>query len=405
MTDQRIRPAGALTLILALTACEAGSADYSGPEVRDSAGVEIVENSGPRWPDGGGWRLGESPTLDIGVVEGDDAYQFFRVAGALELGDGRIVVANSGTSELRFFDASGSFLSSSGRKGSGPGEFQDILWIERSAADSLIVYDYRLRRISVFDSLGRFVRAFNLHFIDRIGGFPTSVAPFPDGSMLVALERFFVGETQPGLRRDTTLYVRCDMEGALLDTLGLYPGAESYSIQEGDGWLGGGVPFGHASQATVDGPGYYYGGSDSYEIGYYAIDGTLQRLIRLNQRNLAVTPEDIELYTQRSLARARDERRRQIRQRMYARMPWPDVMPAYDEFITDGEGNLWVAEYRRPGDDQPRWTVFAPDGTMLGVVETPPRFRVFQIGSDFVLGRWWDELDVEHVRIYELLKE
>ncbi len=42
---------------------------------------------------------------------------------------------------------------------------------------------------------------------------------------------------------------------------------------------------------------------------------------------------------------------------------------------------------------------------MLGVVETPPRFQISQIGSDFMLGRWRDELGVEHVRMYELLKE
>ncbi len=328
-----------------------------------------------------------------------------RVAGALKLDDGRILVANAGTGELRFFDASGTLLSSTGRKGSGPGEFQDILWIERLAADSVLVYDYRLRRISLFDSLGRFVRSFDLHFIDQIGGFPTLVAPFTDGSLLVALEQFFVGETQPGLRRGTTLYVHCDREGALLDTLGLYPGVESYSIQEGDSWLSGGVPFGHVSQATVHGAGYYFGDSESYEIGHYGSDGTLRRSIRLTRTSLEVTPEDIELYTQQSLARARDERRRQIRERMFASMPWPEVMPAYDEFITDAEGNLWVAEYRRPGDEQPRWTVFDPNGSMLGVVETPRRFRVFQIGSDFILGRWWDEFDVEHVRMYALLKE
>lgn len=405
MPDRTIRPAIALILALAPAACDTGSAGYSGPEVRDSAGVEIVENSGPRWSDGAGWRLAESPKLDIGVVEGDEMYQLFQVTGALELSDGRIVVANGGTAELRFYDASGNFLSSTGRKGSGPGEFQDIAWIERLAADSIMAYDFRLRRISVFDSLGRFVRVSDLHFIDQIGGFPTLVAPFADGSLLVALEQFFVGETQPGLRRDTTLYVRCDMGGALLDTLGRYPGATSFSIQEGDGWLGGGVPFGRVSQATVYGAGYYYGPSDSYEIRRYAIDGTLQRLVRLNRSSMEVTSEDIELFTQRSLARARDERRRQIRQRMYARMPWPDVMPAYDEFRTDAEDNLWVAEYLRPGDEQPRWTVFDPSGTMLGVVETPTGFRISDIGPDFMLGRWRDELGVEHVRMYELLKE
>jgi sugar lactone lactonase YvrE len=70
----------------------------------------------------------------------------------------------------------------------------------------------------------------------------------------------------------------------------------------------------------------------------------------------------------------------------------------------DAEGNLWVADYRRPGDDQPRWTVFDPTGAMLGVVETPERFSIHQIGSDFVLGSWADDMDVEHVRLYRLIK-
>ncbi len=80
-------------------------------------------------------------------------------------------------------------------------------------------------------------------------------------------------------------------------------------------------------------------------------------------------------------------------------------MPAYRSLVVDTEGNLWVEEYRRPGDDQPRWTVFNLDGEMLGLVETPPRFSIYQIGSDFVLGRWHDDLDVEHVQLYELLKD
>ena len=51
-----------------------------------------------------------------------------------------------------------------------------------------------------------------------------------------------------------------------------------------------------------------------------------------------------------------------------------------------------------------RWTVFDSQGVMLGVVQTPPAFLVYQIGADFVLGSWSDELDVEHVRLYELIK-
>ena len=48
--------------------------------------------------------------------------------------------------------------------------------------------------------------------------------------------------------------------------------------------------------------------------------------------------------------------------------------------------------------------MFDPAGAMLGVVETPARFTVDEIGPEFILGRWTDELDVEHVQVYELIK-
>ena len=50
------------------------------------------------------------------------------------------------------------------------------------------------------------------------------------------------------------------------------------------------------------------------------------------------------------------------------------------------------------------WTVFDPAGRMLGELSTPPRFQVIQIGDDYVLGVWKDDLDVEHVRLYALAK-
>ena len=48
--------------------------------------------------------------------------------------------------------------------------------------------------------------------------------------------------------------------------------------------------------------------------------------------------------------------------------------------------------------------MFDSEGLYLGVVETPPRFRIYEIGSDYLLGGWKDDLDVDHVRMYELVK-
>ncbi len=59
--------------------------------IADSAGITIVTNTAPASTAGNAWRVADRPTIDIGVVSGDAAYEFFRPLGAVRLSDGRIV--------------------------------------------------------------------------------------------------------------------------------------------------------------------------------------------------------------------------------------------------------------------------------------------------------------------------
>lgn len=77
----------------------------------------------------------------------------------------------------------------------------------------------------------------------------------------------------------------------------------------------------------------------------------------------------------------------------------------FDALVTDDIGLLWVREHEAPGAEGPRhWIVFDADGRLLGTVQMPRRFEVFQIGPDFVLGGARDDLDIEHIRLYELVR-
>ena len=89
-----------LSVLLSVAVFACGSSDdrTSGFEARDSSGIRITVNSDYQWPEGERWRLSDQPQLDIGRLEGEDHYQFFRIINAVTLGDGRIVVANSGVS-------------------------------------------------------------------------------------------------------------------------------------------------------------------------------------------------------------------------------------------------------------------------------------------------------------------
>jgi hypothetical protein len=406
-TVERLPPPSVLGFLLLLPALLSGcgsEVSQGGFTVRDSAGISIAENKASRWEEGEGWMVGPDPTLDIGVMDGDPEYQFFQIAGSVRMPDGRLAVANSGSGEIRFYDAGGTFLRSSGQKGDGPGEFQDIFFLRKSRGDSLLAYDWDNRRMSVMDTEGRFARSFELTVLTTSGGFPIVSSPYPDGSLLLGADMFLAsGEATVGTRRDSAMYYHLGPEGQVINTLGAYPGGESYQTANGDNWVGGGLVFGRTGYAAASGEGFYYGSSDRYEIEYRNRGGDLLRIIRLDQENMEVTQADIDGFIADRMERARPERR-PIYEIMFRDMPFPSQMPAYGEFIVDEAGNLWVGEYRRPGDDQPRWKIFDPRGVYLGVVETPPGLRIYEIGMDYVLGRWSGDLEVEHIRMYALQK-
>ncbi len=177
-----------LVLIAVMVGC-----DRSGPSeafvVRDSAGIRIVENVAPAWAAETTWRLGTEPLVSLGGGA-TDREQLFRVVDALRLSDDRLVVANSGTHELRFYARDGTFLSASGGQGGGPGEFERLLSLRRYLADTLAAYDSRHRRVSLFDDRGTFSRTLLLRDAGLIGG-PRVQAVLDDGSFVIQMETGF----------------------------------------------------------------------------------------------------------------------------------------------------------------------------------------------------------------------
>lgn len=80
----------------------------------------------------------------------------------------------------------------------------------------------------------------------------------------------------------------------------------------------------------------------------------------------------------------------------------PDTKAAYGPVLVDRRGSFWVGSYALPQQQPASWAVFSRDGERLGEVATPERFQPVDIGDDYVLGLFRDELDVEYVRLYTL---
>jgi hypothetical protein len=374
--------------------------------VSDSAGITVAENRGEVPSDGGGWSISPEPSFQIGAVDGDEAYLLFRVWGATRLSDGRIAVVNNRAPDLRIFSPTGEHLHTFGSRGEGPGEFDSPVLAGTMPGDTLVVVDRMRRRINLFHPEEGFIRVAT--GAPEIEGSFLLVGMFSSGSIVVQ-RTVFGGENVDGYSRRPIGYRAVATDGTLESYLGEYPGAEMMIAsqampQGGTTMLSIRTPFGKSAIAAVKGDRFYFGSQDAYEIRVHDQNGSLLRLIRRDKVPTPVTDAHVAAVMEEMADDAEsDDQTRQFR-RMFREAPIPETHPAHGAIYADALGYLWVEEYRLPGDDVRHTTIFDDEGRMVGSVVLPNRFRVEEIGADYLLGRASDELGVEYLRLYDLTR-
>ena len=394
---------GAALIALAAAACGDRTA-VSGlrSEEWDSAGVRIVENARP--PDGSrlGWRVGSVPSVSIGRLEGEDPYLLHEVRDAMTLSDGRIVVANRGSHELRVFDAHGDHVATWGGEGEGPGEFNSLVAVADWQGDSLIAWYSQGDRLSVFDLDGNFGRTM------IPGDLRNSVEEAsPGGAILVSGPGDDEFALQDGLTRDERRYEVLDAEGTPVASLGIHRGSEYYMSASGDVYRMMTIPFTRSIHTTVWAGRLVVAPNEHYEVRAHHPTGTLGLIVRREHSPVTPTSAHMEAYIDRWVVlrppAEQAERRRELRED-FAEVPVAETFPAFAEVVADALGHLWVREYDLPGEEreQPLWTVFDPDGRVLGFVETPHGLRVHEIGENHILGRATDDFGVEYLQMWPL---
>lgn len=403
--------ASCTAVLLTLTACSAGDdAGTSGVQVRDTVvehrgdtvSVRIVEN--PAAPvDVALWRVAPEPMLDLGGEGAPEDASLFRVAGAVRLGDGRVVVADGGSTSLKVFAADGALLQSVGGPGSGPGEFRSLQFFGRLAQDSLVVFDLGLGRLSVFTADGVLAREAR---IGAAAGSPRSSVRgvFADGSLLSAGFIDLGGRVPDGLERHVAALYHLDAGGMLLDSIGATPGSEGWYTAF-DGGFGFRVPpFARSSDMIAAGDRLYIADTGVAEVRVEAPDGTPRMRVRWSASPAAVDADRIAAAREHAQEEARDEGDRRAVAEMFETMPMPATVPALSRVRVDAAGRIWVRDWTAPWAEPAnvRWRIFAADGALVATADLPAAFVPTDIGEAYVLGTWRDALDVEHVRLYGL---
>lgn len=373
--------------------------------VVDSAGVEIVTNTHAAWDSSSAWHLSTEPMLEIGQVEGAPEYEFHQIGAAVRLTDGSIVVADASYEHpLRFFSAAGTMFKSAGRRGSGPGEFQRIAAIQRLPGDTLIVSDGSLRRVTLVEPGATVLRT--LTALQSTAPSATILNRQGDGNYVGVLTDIEpIIDPSVAIRRTAAVLVSIRGDGTHIDTVGTYEGAEVGVTNLGSGGFAQGiVPYGHTFSWALGANGIFIGTGDRMAFDLVSSTGSVIRSVRAPTGDLTITTEDLELFRSDLLASLPDEGSRAAISRYLDKVAHPDSKPAYWSLEVDADGNVWLGPYRATLIARDPWHVFTAEGKYLGSIRMPERFDVLDIGTDYVLGQWRDDLGVERLRIYELVK-
>jgi YD repeat-containing protein len=382
------------------------------PVIRDSVGITIVENAEPQWGPGDEWRVGRLLTA-IGQAQGDPSHELYGVMDATRLSDGTVAVGNSSSGEIRFYDSLGTFIRTVGAKGDGPGEFRGagaLRALRRVDGDTLLAWDLYGQLVSEFAPDGSFVRSYSLngpaqrHYFGGV---------FGDRSLLLFTHEF--PPTEPGapveegvVRYPISLH-HYGLDHRLANSIRDLPGLEKFRGRFGPwGSVSTDPPFGRKSSFAVGGTRSYVSTGDADEISAYDLNGNLEMLIRRTVGARPVTPEMISLdrngrvEEEKAAMKAVEVEPRVIR--MLEALPYPELLPAFRHAVLDSELNLWAEEFPVTEADPSVWSVFDPRGIWLGRVILPPGLDVYEIGADYVLGEVKDEMDVERILVYELIR-
>lgn len=404
------------TPLLATLACGADGGGAPALEVvRDTVGDTVVV----RTVAGSVWGEGATlvPEVTIGVLDGDEVYMFGQLRSLAVGPDGTIFAMDGQIPAVRVYDADGTYRTTLGRDGGGPGEFgQPDGGMAVLSDGRLAVRDPGNGRLQLF---GPDLAPLATWPVIR-GGFNTSTPLFvgPGDTLLTPVlmdAEAAIGDWRMGLQRVAP-------DGSIADTLPVPDsGYESPFLEarnETDGGMNisrNSVPFSPTESWAYHPDGYFLHGVS-----------TAYRIHALRQNDMPLIVERV-VEPVRVTAGEKAEVEAQTTRGMRGTDPnwrWdgpaiPDTKPPFGRIFGARDGRIWV-QVPQPGiegedpDYDPtdpdavpdRWSepvafdVFESDGTFLGRVVGPEGLGTYPtpvFDGDRVWAVTHDDLGVQRI--------
>ncbi len=290
---------------------------------------------------------------------------FFESLGTVSCDpEGNIYVVDSGSLNIKKFDAQGKFLQTIGREGQGPGEFGG-LYYSTFAKDRLVVWDSGNRRINAYTPEGKLLSSAD---IDYDEGFIRRLGSLPTGEVVIEKEKTFRSEQEkpqictidiysPQLEYLRTIYKKSLWRKKYIRT-------EEYGISTLY------FPYSPDIYWAASPEGYIIiGFSENYVLEAYDIEGReifsfshSYEPVKVTEKNKRDYFDSLEFYRM-------GERLKEPPDDITKYTEFPRFKPAFKNILVDSEGNILVVLNREEKDEAGRFfDVFDPKGRFISSV-------------------------------------
>ena len=380
----RVPRAWFATGLLAAATLAGCAGDLPDGEPGDAARV-----NGPRpWAGSDEWW-----EVTLEAVSEPELY-FASIAEVVVDSQGRVFVVDRQQGGIAVLTPELALLATVGREGEGPGEFQSRQ-LQILAGDTLLVYDSRLGRITLFGPENlEVVSTSPVPNLER--GVVENLWKLSGRGRFFALDRppFVAGAGEAADRGRTEALLAFDESADVMgDTLATVVGSE-YLVVRREGFMSvRSHPFGRGSLVgLLGGDRIVYANSGALEVTVVDFAGTAIHSFSHPLPPIPVTSAQLRAEV--------DEMPELMADALRAGTPY--TWPALAGLVMDDEERIWIG-IRSPGDNAEwEWAAFAVDGSHAGSVLLPAGF-LLQVVRDrriYVLSH--DEFDVPSIRAYRL---
>lgn len=343
------------------------------------------------------WTVSEREAR-IGSV--DDPDYIFNPVLRMALGpDALLYTAHAGEATIRRWTMDGALAGSVGRKGEGPGEFQ-VPYQVGFFGDSLWVWDVATGRVSYFDQLGEFLGSVAARAdVSWEVGPVHPIAPLRDGTFMWMRRPPFSssGPATP----EAIPFAKIDADGRRLALIWEQPWEPHDDAGQpfGDAHLSG---LGRRGLLVVDRRVWTGTGDPAIRVSEIGFDGDTIFTAAVPYDPVPLTAERFDSVVR---AWAGDGAEAGIREAMFR----PSYLPAVSHLIGGRDGTIWLRRFDpvevAAGESMREWWVLDSEGSPLARALTPVDLVVKLITDEMIWGVERDELDVEYIVRYRLMRE